>query len=167
MDDTNTVRIIHRFGLESVISFEDDPLLWASVLKKHWIYRRGFSNQDLYLYFDVAVADVESTVGLRVIENWRFERRMGGRFKPVRWNEQAPAPISPKGLPFEMPYWHIAIERPSKDKNSVSVYEAVILADQYGFAETRIWRWYKPWILKTLWSGVWRRTLRTKYRWRM
>ncbi len=167
MDDTKTVQIIHHFGLESILSFEDDVLLWVSALKKYWINGHGFSNQNLSFYLDVAIADNESMESLRAIENWRFEPRMDGRFKPVRWNEQVPLPISLRGLPFEMPYWHIAIERPSKDKNSVLVYEAVILADQYGFAETHIWRWYKPWVFKPLWSGVWRQTLRTKYRWRM
>jgi len=167
MENTRSEQIIHKFGLEAVLSFEDDHLLWASVLKRHWINRRGFSNQDFSLYLDVAVADVESTVGLRAIENWRFERRIDGRFKPVRWNEQAPIPITPRGLPFEIPYWHIAIERPSKNKNSVLVYDAIILEQHYGFAETHIWRWYKPWVFKALWSGVWRKTMRTKYRWRM
>ena len=167
MNETKTLQIIQYFGLESVLSFEDDVLLWVSALKKYWINKPGFSNQDLSFYLDVAVADGESMVTLRAIENWRFERRMDGSFKPVRWNEQAPVPISPRGLPFEMPYWHIAIERPSKNKNSVLVYEAVILADQYGVAETHFWRWYKPWLFMALWSGEWRRTLRTKYRWRM
>jgi hypothetical protein len=167
MEDTKGVQIIHKFGLESVLTYEDDTHLWVSALKKYWINKPGFSNQDLSFYLDVAVADGESMVGLRAIENWKLERQKDGSFKPVHWNEQAPIPISPRGLPFEIPYWHIAIERPSKDKNSVSVYEAVILADQYGFAETHIWRRYKPWIFKTLWFGGWRQTMRTKYRWRM
>ncbi|MGB2963017.1 MAG: hypothetical protein WBB69_03435 [Anaerolineales bacterium] len=167
MDDTKTVQIIHRFGLESVLSFEDDPFLWASAIKKYWIKGRGFSNQNHSLYLDVAVADHESMVGLRVIENWRFEHRMDGRFKPERWNEQAPVSGYSKGFPFEIPFWHIAIERPSKNKNSILVYDAVILLSEgYGFAETHIWRWYKPWVFKALWAGGWRQTMRRIYFWR-
>ena len=167
MDETKAVQIIHNFGLEAVLSFEDDALLWVSTLEKHWINKSDISNQDLSLYLDVAVADHESMVGLRAIENWRFERRIDGHFKPVRWNEQALAPISPTSRPFEIPFWHIAIERPSKNKNSVLVYDAIILEQHYGIAKTHIWRWYKPWVFKALWSGVWRQTMRTKYRWRM
>ena len=171
MNDTKTVQIIRRFGLESILSFEDDPLLWASAIKKYWINGRGFSNHDFPLYLDIAFADVESTVGVRVIENWRFERRMDGCFKPVQWNEQAPVSGYSRGFPFEMTFY-IAVERPSKNKNSVLVYHAILflsephLSDQYGFAETHIWRRYKPWIFKTLWPGVWRQTLRRTYFWR-
>jgi hypothetical protein len=166
MEESKSVHIIHKFGLKSIFSFEDDPLLWVSALKKYWINRQGLSNQDFSFYLDVAVADDESIVGLRAIENWKFERRVDECFKPVRWNDQAPASISPGGLPFEMPYWYIAIERPSKHKTSALVCEAVILADQYGFAETHIWRRYKPWIFKALWPGGWRQTMRRTYFWR-
>ena len=163
MEDTKDVQIIHKFGLESVLTYEDDAHLWVSALKKYWINRLDLSNQDLSFYLDVAVTDCESMVGLRAIENWKLERRMDGRFKPVRWNEQAPTPISPKDLPFEIPYRHIAIERPSKTKNYALVYDAFILGSQYGFAETHIWRWYKPWLFKALWPGGWRQTMRRIY----
>lgn len=167
MEDTKEVQIIHKFGLESVLTNEDDAHLWISALKKYWINKPCFINQDLSFYLDLAVTDGECMVGLRAIESWKLERRKDGLFKPVRWNEQAPMPISPRGLPFEIPYLHIAIERPSKNKKFVLVYDAFILASQSGFAETHIWRWYKPWLFKTLWPGGWRQTLRTKYRWRM
>lgn len=172
MDDTKTVQIIHRFGLESILSVEDDPLLWASVIKKYWINGRGFSNQDFPLYLDVAVADVEIMVGLRVIENWKLERLMDERFRPVRWNEQAPVSGYSRGFPFEKTFCHIVIERPSKNKNSVLIYHAALLlserllSEQYGFAETYIWRRYKPWIFKALWPGGWRQTMRRTYFWR-
>jgi len=166
MEDTKDVQIIHKFGLESVLTYDDDAHLWVSALKKYWISKPSFSNQDLSFYLDVAVADGESMVGLRAIENWRFERRKDGWFKPMLWNEQAPIHISPRGLPFEIPYLHIAIERPSKNKNFALVYDAFILASQYGFAETHIWRLYKPWVFKTLWPGGWRQTMRRTYFWR-
>jgi hypothetical protein len=171
MDDTKTVQIIHRFGLESILSLEDDPVLWASAIKKYWINRRGFSKQDFPLYLDVAVADVECTRGLRAIENWRFECRKDGAFKPVRWNEQSPVSDYLK-FPLHKTFWHIAVERPNKNQDSVLVYHAALflsephLSDHYGIAETHIWRKYKPWVFKALWPGGWRQTLRRTYFWR-
>ena len=72
MEDTLDVQIIHKFELESVLTYENDTHLWVSVLKKYWINRLDLSNQDLSFYLDVAVTDGESIVGCEQskIGNW-------------------------------------------------------------------------------------------------
>jgi hypothetical protein len=106
MDQDEALKIVRSYGLDRALTDEDDPVLWASALQKHWGSADDPEASPSSLRF--AVLDFPENLespgsgeshaspsGLKELEVWRFERNAMGLLQ-ARRRKKEPEPFLPR-----------------------------------------------------------------------
>ena len=149
--------VLRAFGLNRVLTEQDDPVLWAAALVRHW-YAPGEAELHLAaLRFGVSkLTPVPGVRGVKVgkggmqeLEVWCFELAEPGRLRPVACPEQ-PAlsfmgSLMAGGLTAtaQAGTWVqdiLEVSRPSLSVSAALVHVGMLAPLNAGSGETRLWQ---------------------------
>ncbi len=159
MDDP--ISVLHVYGLDHVLTDQDDPCLWASALNKHWprpddstlwdeddnpflvvmsTVRKKWKGRHIeVLLFGVGVKSNSKEArkgndgsGMLIIERWYFERIDHKHLRAVQGDRET-------GYQF-CPHYILDISRPSVKTTTALVHAGSHPAPLFGYGESRVWR---------------------------
>ncbi len=178
LEEEGTIAVLRAYGLDQVITDQDDPQLWASVLVKYWPAPSDPVVLPETLQFGVGRTvrgeDGEAVSvgrnGMEQIEVWCFERVDDERLRVVECKSKPSAgmlmamammeggDLSKLGLSGGFGVTdYIDISRPSKGEESVLVHKGVSMPPNAGEGKTCYWERGE--------GGEWRETEKVFSRW--
>jgi len=149
--------ILRAFGLDQILTDQDDPELWAAALVRHWHAPGEAELQPDSLRFGVgrSVSDHEARgvklgrSGMATLEEWCFEHVEAGRLRAVGCKEQAaPSFMSmlmrgdPLAATGDAGSWvrdYLEVSRPSLGASRALVHAGISAPPNAGSGETRVW----------------------------
>ncbi len=158
LDPSTATALLEAFGLDRLLNSEDDPLLWAAALQKHWpapvdpaLYPEG-------LRFGLgrrAGPEEATTEGIADVQEWCFERDEDGGVRIVEcsaeingatWTLAAGSGTQalvqgnvPAG-PAPWPRTLLTITRPTQGVGEAVVHSGVIAGPMAGQGQSMVWR---------------------------
>jgi hypothetical protein len=139
--------VLRAFGLNRLLTGEDDPALWAAALMRHWHAPQEPGLHLAALRFGVSRAVPASLAGavkparsgMQQLEVWCFERVEANRLRPVVCPQQ-PA-LSFMGALGGGAWVQDVLEvsRPSLGEPTALVYVGMTAPVNAGSGETRLW----------------------------
>ena len=164
-----SIALLQSYGLDVLLTAEDDPRLWAAVLRQHWpvpddrscdaqalrfgIGRRMREGEDRS---DPTLSVHAGSRGMVEIEEWGFERIDAGRLRVVRCEPQAASNplwnmislvdrlqgMPPGSLPATLPQCisRLDLSRPSQGVHEAMVHSATISGPLAGSGAATMWR---------------------------
>ena len=139
--------VLRAFGLNRLLTDQDDPALWAAALMRHWHAPQEPELHLAALRFGVSrtvPASLSGTVkpgrsGMQQLEVWCFERAEPNRLRPVACPQQ-PA-LSFMGALGGGAWVQdiLEVSRPSLGERTAFVYVGMSAPVNAGSGETRLW----------------------------
>jgi len=125
-------RILHDYGLDEVLTAQDDPVLWAMALIKHWPRdETGFQWLRVpFCYWFALGKRIDAQGRLQLVESWELERVGTGGFRATEWDLSRQLPE---------PWRSLQISRPSKDEPEAVVASGQMLGPLCGNGAAHIW----------------------------
>jgi hypothetical protein len=150
------VGLLRAFGLNEILTDQDDPGLWAAALVRHWHAPGEAGLLPAALRFGISrvvpegeARDVKvARSGMETLEEWCFERVEAGRLRVVQCQEQ-PGP-SFMGMLMgggsaavgDVGSWvrdYLEVSRPSLGESRALVHAGMSAPPNAGSGETRAW----------------------------
>ena len=148
--------VLRAFGLNRVLTEQDDPALWAAALVRHWHAPDEPELQPAALRFGVSRPVPNREIGavklgrggMQELEVWCFERVETGRLRPVACEDQ-PGPSFMGALMggslaavAQVGAWVqdiLEVSRPSLGVSAALVHAGMSAPLNAGSGETRLW----------------------------
>ncbi len=149
--------LLRAFGLDRILTAEDDPQLWAAALARHWYAPVDAAMDPAALRFTVSrsASDDEAPAvtvgrsGMVELEVWCFERVDSDRLKVVQCPSQ-PVPSfmgmlmggDPEAITGHGASWVrdlLEVLRPSVGQSRALVHAGMTAPLNAGSGETRVW----------------------------
>ena len=137
MSQNDPISVLRFYGLDQVLTDQDDPLLWVYAIYRHW---PKLDNPDLplsRLSFGIGMVPEENekmekvdASGMVIIERWRFEHIDEKRIRSVR-DERYIWESNPEHI--------LEVSRPSATNEIAWVHNGSYPAPLVGNGETRVW----------------------------
>ena len=149
--------VLSAFGLDRILTDQDDPEFWAAALRRHWHAPAESEMQPDALRFGVGrpvpdddARDVRvSRSGMEALEEWCFERFEADRLRVVECQDQ----VTPSFMGMLMGSGSLAaagdagswvrdyleVSRPSLGESRVLVHAGMSAPVGVGSGETRAW----------------------------
>ncbi len=154
----NPLSFLSLYGLDQIITEEDNASLWVSVIKKSWPLPNEAKMEPSKYYFGVGYLNEDSYMKIQPTHAWTFERI---HLRQLRVRDCPTARVSDAQLdqqlkaivPFSLlycfsseywPYGAIVITRPSQQHQKVLIYSGFRATGTTGWGETRIWNMAAP-----------------------
>ena len=153
LEKKGTLAVLRVFGLDQVLSDQDDPGLWASVLVQHWPAPWEQDIDPAALRFGIGRIISEGIQaarnGMEPIEEWCFERIDGDRLQVIECADgpklsfmatMASSNLSAANDPQAS--WvrdYLDISRPSDNHKKALVHKGMSIPPNAGSGETRYW----------------------------
>ena len=156
LEKKGTLAVLRVFGLEQVLTDQDDPGLWASVLAQYWPapWEPDIVPATLRFRISRIISAGEESVqadrsGMVQIEEWCFERIDGDRLQVVECEDgpklsfmatMASGNLSAINDPQAS--WvrdYLDISRPSDNHKKALVHKGMSIPPNAGSGETRYW----------------------------
>jgi hypothetical protein len=166
MSFDEAVSILQFYGVEQILSEQDDARLWATIFSKNWPVPFSEKLRIASLRFGIGRIAPETYCQIQPIEAWCFERVANNLLKVKECSDTAPhidAAIDKKlkglvnsvlfYLPFadtEYPRSSIVITRPSRNKTEAFVFVGWEYAHLFGRGATHKWVYHR--------NGTWEET---------
>jgi hypothetical protein len=148
--------VLRAFGLNRLLTDQDDPALWAAALMRHWHAPQEPELHLAALRFGVSrtvPASLSGTVkpgrsGMQQLEVWCFERVEAGRLRPLACPEQPGLSFmgalmgGGPGAAAQIASWVqdvLEVSRPSLGERTALVYAGMSAPVNAGSGETRLW----------------------------
>jgi len=164
------IAVLRLYGLDRVLTEQDDPALWAAVLVRHWPAPGSPDMDPAALRFGVGgipadEARASPRSGLEKIETWCFERVDADHLRVVPCAERPQVSFMfalAMGASTEDPEllrgrMYLDVSRPSRGEERALVHAGVSAPPNAGTGETRRWRVGD--------TGNWTETAETVSRW--
>jgi hypothetical protein len=124
------------YGLDQLLTDQDDPTLWAAAVRKHWPKAEALEGPIPRLLFGVGrLPDEEEKFhhwgGMESLGRWRFEPNQAGGLKPIQLEGEA-SELYPEFI--------LEISRPSAGKTTAVVHAGDNPAPLIGYGETIVWK---------------------------
>src|SRR5262245_13351638 len=74
MDSNKANVLLHQFGLEQLLSDDDDARLWAAVLHRYWPPISDPRIDRAALYFEIGTLNPRDQRGISRLEDWCLKR---------------------------------------------------------------------------------------------
>lgn len=137
MSQNDPISTLQLYGLDHVLTDQDDPRLWAAALAKHWprpddpqLHDRPIFGSPRFRFGIGNIPDEsEKARGapmLTIIESWSFERTDDKHFRATRGNP-------------EYPHFILDISRPSVGTDMAWVLAGENPAPMIGYGEIKVW----------------------------
>lgn len=172
------LKLLAGYGLDRVLTEEDDPELWAAAVLEHWAPERIADRDYAALFFFVGPARaLPGPSGRSGAERWVLEPAEGGGWRATnyeewegppnptlgmqslrRWQEKRGGPVKAGPLPRLL----LGIERPSRGLDEARVHSGDFSTAGVGSGRVTFWR-KRPGAPGT---GAWEETDRTFTGWR-
>jgi hypothetical protein len=138
MSEEEAISILCSYGLDQVLTEQDDPRLWAAALKKYFPNPEDPNVPTLGFSFGIAASPSQedgskeiSASGLKILETWRFSRMGGKGLRAIRSRRKSSA--------SDYPIHILDISRPSVNTTQAYVHAGRSPAPLIGGGETRLW----------------------------
>lgn len=139
MSEEDFISVLRSYGLDQVLTEQDDPRLWAAALKKYLPNPEDPNRPTLGFSFGIAAypsqddgAKEINTSGLKILETWRFARMGGPGLRAIRSRRKTSG--------SDYPIHILDISRPSVNTNQAYVHAGRSPAPMIGGGETRLWK---------------------------
>lgn len=173
MNPNEANSILQLYGLDQILSDQDDPQLWAIVLSESWTSPNNSKINVASLRFGIGRVALKTELKIQPFEAWGFEQVDFNRLRPKSY------PVSPYTdadfdktlhnsiksilfyLPFvntEYPRLSLVLTRPSKGEKEVLVFSGAQYAHNFGYGETCVWLYQS--------SGIWQKAEKPLKWWR-
>jgi hypothetical protein len=170
LDTGGAVAVLRLYGLDCILTEQDDPALWAAILVKHWPAPGSPDMDPAALRFGIGKIPLDEArasprSGLEEIETWCFERIDADHLRVVPCADRPQVSFMSTlamGASIENPdLWrgrmYLDVSRPSRGEERALVHSGVSTPPNAGTGETRRWRIGD--------SGDWEETTETVSRW--
>ncbi len=138
MDENNPISTLQLYGLEEVLTAQDDPRLWADALLKHWPAPNDPNLNVSRLTFGIGMKQDTNTrpagrdpSGMMIVEIWSFQRADENHLRAVRSDLETRSSSYPEYI--------LDISRPSAGRDSAFVHAGEHPAPLIGYGETKLW----------------------------
>lgn len=156
LEKKGTLAVLRVFGLDQVLTDQDDPGLWASVLAQHWPAPWEPDIDPAALRFGIGriISAGEESVqsarsGMEPVEEWCFERIDSDRLQVMVCGEVPKlsfmamiASGNPSAMNDPESSWargYLDISRPSHNHKKALVHNGMSIPPNAGSGETRHW----------------------------
>jgi hypothetical protein len=151
----NPISFLANYGLDKLLTEQDDPCLWADAVKKHWPKPEALLTLVPRLLFGLGRIPDEkeelcSQSGMESLGEWRFEPNDSDSLKPVL--------IQGEDIGRLFPEFILEISRPSAGQTTPIVHAGDNPAPLIGYGETHAWERQPDGSLNetTEWISSWR-----------
>jgi hypothetical protein len=168
--ERGAIAVLALYGLDQILTAQDDPALWAAILIRHWPAPSSPDMDPTALRFGIAKIPSDEALasprsGLEEIETWCFEPAGTDRLRVVPCMDRPQpsfmfalamgASANDPGLLSGRMY--LDVSRPSQGEARALVHSGVSAPPNAGTGETRYWQIGD--------QGAWGETQQTASRW--
>lgn len=133
MRENDPIAVLMLYGLDQMLTDQDDPLLWAAILSKHWPKPGELASEALSagsfpsLFFGVGgLPDRKSAPFLKSIAGWTLEKADNEHLRACQER-------------LEFYDYILEVSRPSVGVETVLVHNGSLPAPLIGHGEIKIW----------------------------
>ena len=147
------ITVLRLYGLDQILTAQDDPALWAAILMRHWPAPGSPDMDPAALRFGIGKipldrAHASPRSGLDEIETWCFERVDADHLRAVRCADRPQVSFMSAlamGASIDDPQLYqgrvyLDVSRPSRGEERALVHWGVSTPPNAGTGETRYWR---------------------------
>jgi hypothetical protein len=168
--ESGAIAVLRLYGLDQILTAQDDPALWAAILMRHWPAPGSPDMDPAALRFGVGKIPLDEArasprSGLEDIETWCFKRADADRLCVAQCEDRPQVSFMSAlamGASVDDPalyrgQMHLDVSRPSQGEERALVHWGISTPPNAGTGETRYWRIGA--------HGNWQETEETVSRW--
>ena len=162
--------VLRLYGLDRILTAQDDPALWGTILTQHWPAPGSPDMDPAALRFGIGKippdeAHASPRSGLEEIETWCFERVDTGHLRVVQCEDRPQTSFmfalvtdtSTSDPDLYRGRMYLDVSRPSQGEERALVHWGISTPPNAGTGETRYWQVND--------KGTWEETTETVSRW--
>jgi hypothetical protein len=147
------IAVLRLYGLDQILTAQDDPALWAAILMRHWPAPGSPDMDPAALRFGVGKIPLDEArasprSGLEEIETWCFERVDAGRLRAAQCEDRPQVSFMSAlvmGASMADPQLYrgrtyLDVSRPSRSEERALVHWGISTPPNAGTGETRYWQ---------------------------
>jgi hypothetical protein len=153
----NPLAFLSLYGLDRIVSDQDDPQLWAAVVAMYWPWPHAAEMDPVHYRFGIGQPAPNTEMRLQPTQVWAFERADAQRLQvcacppslitDAHLDKRLKAAVSISLLycvsAEYWPYGAIVIARPSRQQTEVLAFAGFRMNGRMGWGHTEVWSPHK------------------------